>query len=298
MGRFRYFGTVVTLTTILFVLFIVIFGLLKKYTKILEKPLSHGKSLESTGGVHALMNNKKCGIFVLCTLRFIFFVWFALFNTMYRMLFLSPRSWHYYTNWNIYLIGFYNTFALTCSTLMIKKELYALSPKETVYAEYISLLAGVFYTTAGSAALMITVLNFALLNPDPTFWNLTLHLSTTVSLLVDMSLNDMSVNPQDVLFSVLWPFCYLVFIWPIVKEGVRGEWPYFFVETETAMCFFWYLFLFFISVVFFGVFYLSHRAKDTLVETLHRNKVEAQHEPLPEREMESNSFDSTGISMS
>ena len=286
MGRFKYFGAIVALTTILFVLFMATFCFLKKYTTFLKKSLTDGKSLENTGGVHALLKKEKYGIFSLCTLRFLFFVWFALFNTVYRMLFLHPRSWNYYTDWNIYLIGFYYTFALISTLLLIKKENFLLSARETIYAENISLVAGVLYTTAGSAALMITVLNFLLLNPDPTFWNLTLHLSTTLSLLLDMCLNDMTVNLQDLIFSVVWPFLYVSFIWPIVKEGVRGDWPYFFVETETLSCFFWYIFLFFISVVFFGIFYFSHRGKDKVVAIFHRNKVGA-HEPLPENEVES-----------
>jgi hypothetical protein len=303
MGRFKYFSAIIALTTILFVSFIATFCLLKKYTSVLKRPLFDGKTLDKAGGVHVLLKQNKCGLWTLYALRFIFFVWFALFNTVYRMLFLYPRGWHYYTNWNIYLIGFYYTFALLCTIFLIKKERDTLSPKETVYAENIAKIASVLYTVAGSAALMITVLNFLLLDPTPNFWNLTLHLSTTLSLLLDMSLNDMSVNPQDILFSVVWPFCYVIFIWPIVKEGVRGEWPYFFVETENAICFFWYIFLFLISGVFFGVFYSSHRGKDALI-TRHQSKVtQSKHEPLPEHdpevdhERENDSLHSTGIGM-
>ena len=281
MGRFKFFAAIVALVTVLTVSFFATFYLLKKYTNVLSKPLMDGKTLVRAGGVHELLKLKGSSLWILCGFRILFFFWFALFNTVYRMFFFHPRGWHYYTNWNIYLLGFYYTFSSTSTILLMKKEKYSLSEKETVYAEYVAAVASVLYTVAGSAAIMITGLNFLLLNPEPTFWNLTLHLSTTLSLLIDMSLNDMAVNRQDVLFSIIWPYCYLVFIWPIVKESVRGEWPYFFVETQNASSFFWYLFLYVMSFLFFVAFYFLHRGKDKLIMRIQRKVNVSEHQTVP-----------------
>ena len=287
MGQFKYLGAIIALVTILFVVIIGTFALLKKYTNYLERPIFDGKTLDKAGGTHDLLKQNSWGIRMLCLTRFIFFIWFAVFNTVYRMFFISPRGWNYYTNWNIYLIGFYYTFALICAVLVVKKESFHWTPLVKARADVIAKIASILYTVAGSAAIMISVLNFILLNPSFTFWNVTLHLSTSVSLFVDMSLNDMTVNAQDVIFSIVWPYCYLIFIWPIVKEGVRGGWPYFFVETEKASAFFWYFFLFFLSIVFFALFYGLHCGKEVLI-TRRLRKI-GQHEPVPEHELESNS---------
>lgn len=285
MGRFKYFADIVTFMTGLGIVFFGSFYLVKKYTNLLDKPLLDEKTLERAGGVHDLLKHQNMNMFsslLLLSFRLLCFAWFALFNTIYKMIFLYPRGWHYFTNWNIYLIGFYFFFSSASSMFFLKKERTFLTDKETTFSYYIAAVASVLYTVAGSAALMVTVLNFLLLNHDLTFWNISLHVSTTIALIADMTLNDMIVNPQDVLFSVFWPFCYVVFIWSIVREGVRGEWPYFFIETQSASCFFWYPFLFVMAVAFFVLFYCLHRGKSALIlRQLRRVLDQHEHEAVP-----------------
>ena len=121
--------------------------------------------------------------------------------------------------------------------------------------------AGSLYPVVGSAALMITVLNFILLSSDPDLWNLTQHATTSISFIVfEMPLNDIPVNWQDVVWAISWPMSYLFFIWPVVAEGAK-DWPYYFLEVENAVCFFWYEVLFIASIAFFYLYYGIARKK-------------------------------------
>jgi hypothetical protein len=107
---------------------------------------------------------------------------------------------------------------------------------------------------AGSACL-VTVVAFTTLNPDFEFWNVTLHFITLLTLLIELFLNNMRVRADHYPFNISWLILYAIFIWPVVAMHRIEKWPYFFLKTDTYLCFFFFNGLIIINILFYYIFY-------------------------------------------
>jgi hypothetical protein len=75
----------------------------------------------------------------------------------------------------------------------------------------------------------------------------------------------MTVRWEHVLFNVTWALMYLIFIWPYIACGERKSWPYFFLETDNASIFPWYVGLFVLVILFYYIFWLFNYVKELLI---------------------------------
>jgi hypothetical protein len=259
MGEYRYLAAIVGVILAEYAVFWIIFALLKINGKL---PLElFDKSIKDSGSSWLKLGsrelNEKYHVMdvVLLLYRIVAFGWLGVFATIVGLSVFFPSSWHYYTLWNLMLISLYFLLAIASSICHLTKAEQTLSQGRAKWLVVtLGKAVGGCFGFVASSALMVTVLNFMLLNPTPTFWNITQHLTQLVGILIEFSLNGVRVNPQELLLAISWPMLYLVFIWPIVKTDVR-EWPYYFLEVSKPGAFVWYHILFLACVVFFFIVY-------------------------------------------
>ena len=163
----------------------------------------------------------------------------------------------YFTHWNIFLIVLYYGMACMASIYGLlydrqhnsrssvqveRKDERVVNLEEddelwSIHMEYFGYSMQIIFEVAGGTALFVTVVVFTILNPSAEFWNFTDHLFTTISFLVELSLNDLVVRWEHVIFNVLWAMLYLIYIWPAVAEGSVHYWPYGFLQVQGASSF-------------------------------------------------------------
>lgn len=184
---------------------------------------------------------------------------------------------HYFTLWNIDLISAYYFLAMIASIIGVFNHKGYLQQKDshlenssywsqplTQFGYSIQIL----YEITGSTAFFVTVVAFGSLNPHFVFWNVNDHFMTSMSILVEIFLNRMIVRWEHLIFTILWALMYLIFIWPLVAMGDLSDWPYFFLATDTATVFPWYIGLVVILILFYFVLWLIVWLKELLIESL------------------------------
>lgn len=178
--------------------------------------------------------------------------------------------WQFFTNWNVGLISGYYT--LTCvASAQYLKALRKHCPDDVdasdssmmmLIASYnnprwqaVGTFLGVYFSVASVTAFFVTTVNFLLLDPAPHFFNLTAHLFTSLSFIVEISLNSMEIKKNEIVLNMSWVMLWLAFIWPIVWLGIKPEWPYDFMDSSTPIVFLWYQVL---IVVYFVIFFVCN----------------------------------------
>lgn len=180
--------------------------------------------------------------------------------------------WFYFTFWNLELISIYFILAMLCSILGLRKNSIA-TTRRTDERDLESLRGGneevlwpscvnglgyatqVFLEVCGGTALLITVVNFVLLNPNFELWNVTQHFVTSLTLVVDLLLSNIEVRADHFTYNISWILLYLFFIWPLVILGNINDWPYYFLRLDTNASYFWYTIFVAIDVGFYFAFY-------------------------------------------
>lgn len=194
--------------------------------------------------------------------RLIFMLFFVGVGTAWHFE-VFPKGWNYFTNWNLTIIAFYYTLAFICSLLGFLYRVHNVTNSgstgnhpyywvrdEEVKRESrrgidmftlhrLSVVVHILFEMMGATALMITTVNFILLNPQLVFWNMTAHLFTTCSFLVEMSLTRMPVYLLHIPYMLTWSAIFCSFTWIIVAVNVR-YWPYPFMPAGDITCLLWY----------------------------------------------------------
>jgi hypothetical protein len=165
-------------------------------------------------------------------------------------------AFQYFTTWNLYLLSFYYLMAFIASSCGLCIDSNGVHPHT-----FLGIAVNMLYEVAGSSAFLVTVVAFCFLDSKLTFGNMTVHLFTTGSILIEIGLNHMEVLPLHAILNTLWASAYLGFIWTTVATGVVEEWPYPFLETDSWQCFLWYTGLFVGCIVFYTVFYFISISK-------------------------------------
>lgn len=205
---------------------------------------------------------------------------------------------HFFTYWNIDLITAYYFLVLIASFIGIindskfeqhRQQHPSHSDSSETQSSFWSdsvtrfgYTVQILYEITGSTAFFITVVNFITLNPVFHFWNVNVHFMTSMSILVELGLNQMAVRWEHVLFTIYWALMYLIFIWPLVAMEDIHDWPYFFLNAETAAVFPWYaglivaLILFY--YVFWGISYLKERIIDSCEGRVSAAEIVSSHQ--------------------
>jgi hypothetical protein len=82
------------------------------------------------------------------------------------------------------------------------------------------------------------------------FWNMTAHLFTSLSFLVEMSLTTLPVYLLHIPYMLSWAAVFCAFTWIIVAVHIRF-WPYSFMPAGHITCLFWYSGLILGSMMFY-----------------------------------------------
>lgn len=185
---------------------------------------------------------------------------------------IDINSLYYFTNWNTILISFYFLFAMICSingliyddpsnilvqqtardetNLINQTSKIIWSPEISFFSR---ILLGLF-SICGGSAILVTVIAFTILDPSFTFWNVSVHFVTLIALLVEMSLNKLIVRFDHYPFNITWAYLYLIFVWVLVFMGV-GDWPYFFLQTDSTSSYSSYSGLVFVNLLFYSIWF-------------------------------------------
>eukprot|EP01040_Poterioochromonas_malhamensis_P006968 gene6968-7518_t len=255
---------------------------------------THGYSFEHVYGsaLQPFLGQKR-SMYLLLLIRALSFAFFFAVPFIWNFIRRHEANAYYFTLWNIDLITtFY--FFVTISSMIgcyyheeIEEKRSKTTPrpqddvehqdgKEEVLAEEIELfwsiytlrfgyLIQILFEVTGSTAFFITVINFLLLDSSMEFWNVSYHLITTLSLLIEIAFNHLIVRPEHVIFTILWALIYLIFIWPqVATENVR-HWPYFFLNAKTPVVFVWYIGLIAALMIFYYIFWFVTNVKYSLV---------------------------------
>jgi hypothetical protein len=176
----------------------------------------------------------------------------------------------FFTNWNTKLISLY--FLLTCICSIrgyIQQQAGIIQPSRGVsgnddrmsslnllYARTVQCL----FEVCGGTAILVTVVAFGLLDPSFTFWNVSCHFVTLVTLLVEMMLNNVFVRINHIVLNVTWACVYMAFVWIVVYTEHR-EWPYFFLQTSSSVCYFHYSGLVIADLFFYFIWWSLSQLK-------------------------------------
>ena len=220
--------------------------------------------------------------FLTCT-RAANFSFFLAVDLVINMTSVKPHgsNWFYFTVWNAGLASGYYLFGLFFNILGIiysievsddldsssggsymKKKLSF--PPGLKFNGYIQNLAYAYFTcyeVAGATAMMVTLVNFSFIDPLFYFMNVSLHFITTMSFLVEMSLNSQYVYMSHLPYNLAWVGMYIIVIIPVVTSNAVPDWPYSFMNTDTSFCFLWFTGLLFLNCFFYILWYIFHRFK-------------------------------------
>lgn len=173
--------------------------------------------------------------------------------------------WQYFTNWNVGLISGYYTLATAASAYFVNQcqvhgwphdsdpstTALLLSRLDSPRLRTAGTFLSVYFCVASVTAIFVTTVNFVLLDPAPRFYNMTAHLFTSLSFMVEMSLNCVQLKKNEVVINMSWIMLWMSFIWPIVYFGVKPDWPYDFLDSSTPAIFAWFQLLF---IVYFLIY--------------------------------------------
>lgn len=199
---------------------------------------------------------------VLCFTRFASFSFFLGVAVIYKFSLARYSSgWHYFTNWNLFLITAYFLEAFLASSLLIiakrrKYDVWIPDHLQKILGTFIS----IHFAVAGASAIFVTTVNFAVLNPHMELFNLVSHLATSILLMFDLMLNNIHVHFIEYIFNFTWALVWMTFIWPVVVTHVRN-WPYDFLETDRSRCFLWYNGMFLVNFFFYSMWWALCRCK-------------------------------------
>jgi hypothetical protein len=116
------------------------------------------------------------------------------------------------------------------------------------------IIKSIFFIVIGTAVL-VTVINYSVIDSSCSFWNLSQHFITLVTLILELFLNNMYIRADHYPFNMSWALLYLIFIWPLVAMNRIPSYPYPFLATDTSLCFFYYFSLFVVDALVYYTFY-------------------------------------------
>jgi hypothetical protein len=225
---------------------------------------------------------RKASQIILFLFRLGTFVFFFTMPFIYAYVKFGGNRSMYFTIWNIELISLYFFLATISSVIGMfydsefenyEKQQHENeeTPNHGFWSESLTKFGyaiQILFQIAGSTAFFVTVINFATLDPAFKFWNVSAHFVTTMCFLAELILNVMIVRWEHVVFTILWALSYLIFIWPMVAEGAATRWPYFFLHTDSASVYPWYIVLFLALIIFFYIFWFVGFCKIRIIQYL------------------------------
>lgn len=224
------------------------------------------------------------GTLVLFNVRLFSFAYLFFISFLYRYT-ISPMYSIYFTAWNVNLLSLYFLLAIIASCIGLandkKLQEYTVSHSrlESHPGQFWSLrilrfgwTLQILFEISGATALFVTIIAFTLLAPEFTFWTASYHFVTSVCIVAELSLNNMTVRWDHVLLNLTWIAMYLVYCWPMTRYGALSDWPYFFMDTSKPEVIRWYTIIFLANISFFYLFWSVNLVKYLFVEHFMHSK--------------------------
>lgn len=184
--------------------------------------------------------------------RLTFSIFFLVYFSTLLSLKYGKGLWIYFTNWNILLLIVFYVGATSLSLLSFLRP--SSPPPPSSLLEIPSAIWMALYLIAAPSAFFVTLVDLSLINPEPTYWNFSAHVATSVSILIEIALNAIPTIPRDLCFPLSWALIYSIFIWIIKVQGVAKKWPYDFLDTPSAFSFVWYTVLYLLVILCYFLF--------------------------------------------
>ena len=192
--------------------------------------------------------------------RCLCFLFFLIFAGIYVWVIIYPgslggKNYQYFTYWNVGMAFFYYLIATICSILGYFRQPTDVGnwPDSIVYFGKVH---RIFFSVVGSTAFFITVVNFTLLSATDSFANISDHLITSLTFLIEMMLSTTTVPVYNLFYMITWAIVWISFVLIIYPgTGALNEWPYFFLDSYTSAVYFWYPILILLMVVFYFIWY-------------------------------------------
>jgi len=222
----------------------------------------HGKSFESTYQ-HAFIPG-LIGQYMLLIFRCLAFGFFFSIPFVWRYTVDQGGGAHYYTIWNIDLITGYFLMTILASVWGIFYDHPPSDNTATVRSGYVTkygYMIQILFEIATASAFFVTVIDYVGINQSFGFWNVMEHFLNTIIMLIECLCNSMDARIEHLAINLTWPLLYLLFIWPIVAEGVLSDWPYAFLATDTKSVYGWYTILIVVDMIFYGIFWCIVQGK-------------------------------------
>lgn len=218
---------------------------------LLSLKLYQVQSSKEDNAMHPGMQN-LAGHPALIPLRALFALYFFFVGFLWHTV-LYPHSWDYFTNWNMFIIVFYFGFVGLC---------FGLKDRAPCFRFMLSKL----FVVVATSSFFTTAVTFTVISSSMDFWNVVMHLSTSICLIFEMALNDIIVYCWDFIFCLTWSVLYLSVVWLAVGTGVK-DWPYEFLRIDTSSCFSWYTLLLLGNLFFFAVIWSICHWKQRLIKS-------------------------------
>lgn len=228
--------------------------------------------------------------YVLFATRIASFIYILSVSVLWNY-FYSRHQWFYFTLWNAQLLSLYYLLSSICSAIGLysshklsdEKEITgdvetstgtsAVAVMEPIRVHTNSALLGritrILFEICGGSSFFVTVVNFAVINHDMSFRNISAHLIPFLTLLIELIFNNMSIRVDHFTYNVSFAMTYLIFIWPLVVLGSIPDWPYPFLAVDTADCYAMYTLLFLLDILFYFSFYSLSSLKHLTVKLFH-----------------------------
>ena len=218
------------------------------------------------------------------------------------------HRWFYFPIWNVELLSIYYMLA-TCASIIgfvySKNHRFFKSPRDdeddhkwgrrriklritrVIWSRHsirFGKILHVLFQVCGGSAVFITLVNFATLDHEPSFWNISIHLVPLLTLLIELFLNNMDVRMDHLPFNLSWLILFFIFIWPVVIMGRISGWPYEFLALDRPICYAWYSGVVFAHIQCYIVFYAIFRLRDYLrdVTMINERDGKMKNDKLPE----------------
>lgn len=188
-------------------------------------------------------DNFTMRIFLLIS-RIFWLTFFSVCGAFIYIEFLRPDASNiqYFTFWNVFIIVIY--YSLTTIASLIGICMGQSHADQCRYYRF-GVIVNIFFEVVGSTAIWITVVNFAFLDSTLSYLNTAPHLFTSVALLTEMLFSAMVVDGTHLIYLFTWVLLYILTIMVLYPAtGELDDWPYWFLDTTSSACYFWYTAMF------------------------------------------------------
>jgi hypothetical protein len=275
--QFRYLPGLIPTLLVYYIILLVVFGLNKYYCcRFCLKTCYGAESRNSAIAARwkfkfddSYESFNPALKYVLLATRFLSFGYILSGSVIANYVVKGGFKWFFFTLWNVELLSIYYLLALACSVIGIfykprnvsSEDVFDVESTWSIHTYRLGRITHVLFEVCGGTAVLVTVVNFTVINSGFSFWNATSHFVPLLTLVIELCLNNMYLRVDHYVFNISWAWLYLIFVWPLVVMRRINFWPYPFLALDTPSCYLLYTLLILLDIAFYFIFYGLSTAK-------------------------------------